>query len=136
MSRVKHLVLFLLILLMGIILDLAPIQVPDGIDKLYHFSGFALLTGFAISTYISFYGQNSLNYFFVFLLTFGGVFAGVAEFLQEFVLIRECSAGDWLMNLLGITIMVAIAYLNNSKNKKNTELNEGQFDFSDLPALS
>lgn len=136
MSRVKHLVLFLLILFVEIILDLAPIQVPDGIDKFYHFLGFALLTVLAISTFIVYFGKSFLNYFYLFLLTFGSLFAGLAEVLQSFVAVRECSAGDWLANLMGITIVVAIAYLNNSRNKKNAELKESQFYFKDLPALS
>lgn len=135
MKKSTQLLLFALCLAMGVLLDLAPIKVPDGIDKIYHLMGFSLMTFLTITTYVSFFGKKSINCFLMFLVTFGGVFAGIAEFLQKFVLIRECSVDDWITNLLGITLIVVIAFLHYSKEKQNMELNEGRFEFKDLPAI-
>lgn len=120
---------------MGVVLDLAPIHVPDGIDKIYHLTGFALITILAISTYISFFGRKHINDFLLFILASGGVFAGVAEFLQNFTVVRECSVGDWVTNLCGIILIVVIAFLHYSKESKNIELTEEKFEFKDLPAV-
>jgi len=136
MKKVSQFLLLALLLAVGILLDLAPIQVPDGVDKVYHFFGFALITFFAINTFVSHYGKKSLDSFLMFLLTFGSVFAGISEFLQKFVSVRECDPVDWLTNLFGITLVVAITYFMNSKQHRDAELNESQFDFKDLPVLS
>jgi len=136
MKKVSYFLLLSLFIAIGIFLDLVPIRVPDGVDKVCHFLGFVVITFVAISTFVSFYGKKSLDYFLMFLLTFGSLFAGLSEFVQKFVSIRECDAGDWLTNLLGITLVVAITYLVNSKERRTAELNEGYFDFKDLPASS
>lgn len=133
MKKSTQLLLFALCLVMGVLLDLAPIKVPDGIDKIYHLVGFSLITFLAISTYVSFFGKKHINYFLTFLITFGGVFAGFAEFFQKFVLIRECSVEDWITNLFGITFIVILAFLYYSKERQNIELSEGSFEFKDLP---
>ena len=133
MNKNKQLLLFCILIISGIVLDIAPLQVPDGIDKIYHFVGFALITMSAISTFTAFLGTKALNAFLFFLLGCGGVFAGLSEFLQAFTAVRTCSVYDWVTNLLGITIVVAIAFLANAKEQKNIELNEGRFDYKDIP---
>jgi len=132
MKKITQLLLFCTFLAVGIILDLAPIHVSAGIDKLYHFMGFSLITIFAISTFVSFLGRKSLNAFLLFLLGFGGIFAGISEFLQTFVAVRDCSVNDWVTNLCGIAVVVVFTFLISSKENTTAELNEGQFDFKDL----
>ncbi|MDD3436889.1 MAG: hypothetical protein PHC64_07045, partial [Candidatus Gastranaerophilales bacterium] len=78
-----HLITFILLIITGITLDLAPIQVPDGIDKVYHFIGFFLITIFAIASFSSIFGKKQLGKFFMFILIFGGFFAGISETLQK-----------------------------------------------------
>ena len=134
MKRNSHLILFCLFLAGGILLSLAPIQVPDGVDKVYHFVGFALVTTSAISTFISFFGKKYIDSFLIFLLAFGGVFAGMSEFAQKFVALRSCNVEDWITNLCGITLVVVISFLSLSKEKTKVELNSGRFEFKDLPA--
>jgi VanZ family protein len=132
MKKIIKLLMFFLFLGLGVFFDLAPINVPDGIDKIYHFIGFSLMTMLAISTFSSFFSKKWLNLFLMFLLVFGGMFAGIAEYLQTFVPLRTCSVDDWITNLCGITFVVIFVFLNNSKEEKVIELNEGQFELEDL----
>ena len=122
MKRTSHLLLFCLILVGGVLLSLAPIQVPEGADKVCHFFGFILVTSMAISTFISFFGEQYINHFLVFLLALGGVVAGISEFAQKFILLRECSVEDWITNLGGIALVVVIAFLVFAKEKRNIDL--------------
>lgn len=117
MKKETHLTIFILLLIAGITLDLAPIQVPQGIDKIYHFIGFAIITAFAITTFIGFFGKKYLNIFFVFILIFGGLFAGISEEMQKFTVVRGCDVFDWLVNLAGITIACVLAFLINAKKE-------------------
>ena len=135
MKKIAPLLLFCLILAAGVLLDIAPIQVPDGIDKVYHFVGFALITIFAITTFVSFLGEKVLNQFLLFLLAFGGIFAGLSEYLQSFTTARSCSVNDWITNLLGISFVVIITFLINAKKNKTAEVSDGRFEFRDLPQL-
>ena len=133
MKKKLQLLVLGLVFVVGILLDLAPIRVPDGIDKIYHFIGFSLITILAISTYISFFGKKWINLFLMSLLIFGGIFGGISEFLQKYVAIRDCSFQDWITNLCGVTLIVVIAFLNGSRERKKIESNESQFEFKDLP---
>jgi len=133
MNKNKQMLLFCLLLAAGILLDIAPIQVPEGIDMVYHFIGFASITISAISTFTAFLGTKALNAFLFFLLGFGGVFAGISEFLQVFTAVRTCSVNDWITNLSGIALIVAIAFLANAKEQKKIELDEERFDLKDIP---
>lgn len=135
MKKSTNLLFFCLSIVVGVILDLVPIQVPDGIDKFYHLIGFSLITILAISTHVSFFGRKHINDFLLFLLASGGVFAGVAEFIQNFTVVRECSVQDWITNLCGITLIVVLAFLHYSKESKNIELTEEKFEFKDLPVV-
>ena len=132
MKKVTQLLLFCTLLIAGVLLDLAPISVPDGIDKIYHLVGFSLITIVAISTYIAFFNKKWINAFLLFLLVFGGAFSGISEFLQTYASMRECSVYDWMANLCGIAIVVVFTFLINSKETKNVEFNEDRFDFKDL----
>jgi len=133
--KISKLILLVLVLSAGIALDLAPIRVPAGVDKLYHFIGFALITVLTISTYISFFCKKNINLFLMSLLVFGGIFGGFSEFLQQFVALRDCSVSDWLANLLAVIIVVVFTFLKASKEKKNIESSESQFDVKDLPII-
>lgn len=136
MKKIALLITFILVLAAGILLDLAPISVPDGIDKIYHFTGFSILTFLAVLNFVEFFGKKSLNSFLLFIMTFGGIFAGISEFLQTLTAIRDCDVNDWLTNLFGITLICAITFLIYSKQNKESEINQTTFDFKDLPALS
>jgi len=128
-------ILFCLFLVGGILLDLAPIHVPDGIDKIYHFIGFALITVLAISIFVSFFGKKWINSYFIFLLISGGILGGVSEYLQKLTAVRGCCVEDWLANLAGITLVVILAYIFYSKEEKTIELTQGRFDFKDIPII-
>ena len=136
MKKITLLITFILVLAAGVLLDLAPIRVPDGIDKIYHFAGFSILTFFAILNFVEFFGKKSVNSFLLFIMTFGGIFAGISEFLQKLTAFRDCDVNDWLTNLCGITIVCIITFLVYSKQKKEFEIDQATFDFKDLPALS
>lgn len=136
MKRITLLITFILVLTAGVLLDLAPIHVPDGIDKIYHFLGFSLLTFLAILNFVEFFGKKSIDSFLFFIMTFGGIFAGISEFLQKFVAVRDCDVNDWLVNLCGIAFVCAITFLIYAKEKKEDEINHTSYDFNDLPALS
>ena len=135
MQKNKQLFILCLFLVMGIILNIAPINVSDDVDKLYHFIGFALMTISAISTYIEFFGQKRINLFLLFLLLLGSVVTGLAEFMQKFIEIRPCSFEDWVANMLGIASVSVIVFFYCSKAEKNIENIEDRFDFGDLPAV-
>lgn len=136
MSREKQLLIFCMILVSGVILDLAPIKVPDGVDKIYHFLGFAIITMSAISTFIAFCGKKYFNQFLMLVLVFGGIASGVGEFLQRFVSVREVSVADWITNILAITFIVIIAYIGNSKDSKQKEISDEVFEFKNFPVIS
>lgn len=134
-KKISNLILLVSVLATGILLDIAPISVPDGVDKVYHFIGFALLTALAISTYVSFFGKKHINLFLMALLILGGVFGGLSEFLQEFVSMRDCSVNDWLADLFAVNLVVVFTFLNVSREKKNIESLDGRFEVKDLPLI-
>jgi len=133
MKKSTKLLLFCLLTVVGIALDIGPFQVPDGIDKILHFTGFFLITQLSISTYKSFFGKKNINFFLLFVLVAGGTMAGLAEFVQKYTPMRECSAADWLTNLFGISLGTLVAYLSYKKECKNIELDESRFKSKDLP---
>lgn len=135
MKRATLLITFTLVLVVGVLLDLAPVQVPDGIDKIYHFTGFFLLTLLSILNFIEFFGMKLINLFLLFVMTFGGIFAGISEILQKLISVRSCDVNDWFVNLLGITFVCMIVFLVCSKQKKESEITQTTFDFKDLPSL-
>jgi VanZ family protein len=120
---------------LGILLDIAPIQVSEEIDKICHFAGFAIITALAIATFIVLFGRKSINNFLLFLLTFGGIFAGFTEILQKFIAVRSCCVEDWIVNLCGIAVVSIFAFLFHSKQEKEIRLNEERLDFKDLPII-
>lgn len=118
MNKTTNLIIFIILTIAGIALDIAPIQVPAGIDKVYHFIGFFLITLSAMITFISFFGKNFLYHFMVFTLTFGALLAGFAENIQKFVPIRGCDPQDWFVNLSGIGLACIIIFLFNIKREE------------------
>lgn len=136
MKKATLLLLFVILLSSGVILDLLPIQVPDGIDKLYHFIGFAAITVTSISLFEAFFGKRLINSFLMCILIFGGFFAGISEVLQKLVSVRSCDVNDWIVNLLGISLVCVITFLINSKAGKIRDLNYEMFEFKDLPSTT
>lgn len=136
MKKVTLLVLFAVLLISGVILDLLPIRVPDGLDKIYHFVGFAALTITSIKLFEAFFGKKLINSFMMFILIFGGLFAGISEVLQKLVAVRSCDVNDWVVNLLGIGLVCVVTFLINSKASKIRELNYEMFEFKDLPSTT
>jgi VanZ family protein len=132
MNKIIKLSLFVVAVFIGILLDLLPIQVPNGIDKVYHFIGFALITMCAISTFVAFVDKKWLNYFLIFLLVFGGIFAGMAEFVQKCTIMRNCSVEDWVVNLSGIVFVTLFVFLANAKEAKNHDVFESCFELKDF----
>lgn len=121
MKKNTHLTIFILLIISGILLDLAPIKVPTGVDKILHFLGFFIFTMSAIITFYKFFGTKWLNLFFILVLTGGGLFAGLSESAQKFVAIRGCDPYDWITNIGGISLACVIFFLMNSFNKSREE---------------
>lgn len=121
MKKNTHLIIFISLIALGILLDLAPIQVPAGADKVYHFIGFFVITMSAIITFYKFFGTKWLNLFFIFVLSAGGLLAGLSENAQKFVAIRGCDPYDWITNIGGISLACIIFFLMNSFNKSHEE---------------
>lgn len=103
-------------------LYIIPFHVPNGIDKLLHILGFALLTILAIASFITTKGDKSLNFFLFILLITGGLLAGVAEYIQGFIPARSCSVEDWVANIFGISLVSASTFVFNIKKQKASNL--------------
>ncbi len=119
MKKQTHLIIFISLIATGIILDLAPIKVPMGVDKVLHFFGFFVFTMSAIITFYKFFGTKWLNSFFMLTLIGGGLLAGLSEDAQKRVAIRGCDPYDWITNIGGISLACVIFFLMNSFNKSH-----------------
>jgi len=108
---------------------IAPISVPNYVDKVYHFIGFAVLTILSISLFAAFFDKKWLNFFLVFLLIFGGAIAGVVELAQKhYSAVRSCDYNDWIANLSGIVFVALFVFLANSRQERSIELFDEKFD--------
>lgn len=96
--------------LLGLFLDLSSFTVPDGVDKVLHFSGFMFFTLLIAAGFATFFGRKNLNKFLFFVLMMGGLLSAVSEKLQDYVPIRNCDPLDWLANVSGIAIAAFIVY--------------------------
>ncbi|HBG49567.1 MAG TPA: hypothetical protein DDW90_08730 [Cyanobacteria bacterium UBA9971] len=120
---------FVLFLFAMVMFYVAPVSVPDYVDKFYHFIGFAIFAMLSIALFAAFFDNKWLNTFLVFLLIFGGVIAGAAELAQkQFSTIRSCTYEDWIANLCGIIFVTLFVYLANSRQESNIDLFEEKFD--------
>ena len=116
---------FVLFLFAMVMFYVAPVSVPDYVDKFYHFIGFAIFAMLSIALFAAFFDNKWLNTFLVFLLIFGGVIAGAAELAQkQFSEIRSCTYEDWIANLCGIVFVTLFVYLANSRQESNIDLFE------------
>ena len=122
MQKKIHLTIFILLLIMGFVLTLAPIEVQEGVDKVYHFIGFFAISISAITTFYVFFGEKHLNIFMAFLLTFGALLAGISEDLQKFVPQRGCDVTDWFTNLAGISLACVLTLFLHFKKQKEEEI--------------
>lgn len=121
MKKNTHLIIFISLILLGLFLDLAPIKVPAGVDKVYHFIGFFVITMSAIITFYKFFGTKWLNLFFMLTLIGGGFLAGLSENAQKLVAARGSDPYDWVTNIGGISLACFIFFLMNSLNKSREE---------------
>lgn len=121
MKKSTHLTIFIILLFTGVLLDLAPIRVPAGVDKVCHFLGFFVITMSAIITFYKFFGTKWLNLFFILILTGGGLCAGLSEDAQKLVPIRGCDPYDWITNIGGISLACVVFFLMNSIRKRQEE---------------
>ena len=120
---------FVLFLFAMVMFYVAPVSVPDYVDKFYHFIGFAIFAMLSIALFAAFFDNKWLNTFLVFLLIFGGVIAGAAELAQkQFSEIRSCTYEDWIANLCGIIFVTLFVYLAKSRQESNIDLFEEKFD--------
>lgn len=114
-------VLTTIILVIGLILDMGDIRVPQGIDKIYHVILFFLATSIFLLYYMKLFGKKWLPYLLVFILFFSGIIADITEKLQQFSNIRTCEFGDWLANNLGMLLAVVFIYLLSIKSSGEKE---------------
>lgn len=121
MKKSTHLIIFISLIALGIILDLAPIEIPAGIDKVYHFTGFFIITISAITTFCAFFGKKWINIFFILVLIGGGLCAGLSEDAQKLVPIRGCDPVDWLTNLGGISLACVLFFIINAVSMSKEE---------------
>ncbi len=124
MKKNTYLIIFVSLIALGIILDLVPIPIPMGVDKIYHFLGFFIITISAITTFYKFFGTKWLNLFFVLTLIWGGLFSGLSEDAQKFIPLRNSDPFDWLTNLSGISLACALFFLLFAVNKRRKKENE------------
>ena len=122
MRKVISLLLFSLVLSAGLFLDTAPISVPDGIDKIYHFTGFFTITILSVFVFISFFNKKWLNSYLVLALLSGGAAAALSEYVQKSCPMRSCDSNDWIADLCGIALATAIVYMINFKHLRQIEL--------------
>jgi len=129
MKKFIRVVWFVLFLFGMVMFYIAPISVPEYVDKIYHFIGFTVLSILSISLFAAFFDKKWLNTFLVFLLLFGGAIAGVAELVQKhFSALRSCDYNDWIANLCGIVFVTLFVFLANSRQERSIELFDEKFD--------
>lgn len=137
MKKTLLLTAFVLLLITAFLLNITPVHVPDGIDKVFHFIGFSSLATFAILVFRSFFGEDSINFFIILVLIFGGVFAGIFEISQNFIPTRSCDINDWFMNLFGIAFSCALSFLFYAKKGILAKEKHSAFNFKEgLPYYS
>ena len=121
MQLKKYVLLILLVItfIAGVILDIMPMQLHDGIDKFWHFIAFAVFSTLVTLCYAAFFGIKNINSFLVVLLIVGGMAACCSELLQTLSdAERDCSVWDWLFDISAIGTVGGIAYLYYSKKLK------------------
>lgn len=111
---------FLALSILALYLTLARISVPDGWDKVCHFVVFGLASAILAFTFRLNFGNKYLNHFLFILFLMGGVGAAVSEELQKwFTDYRSFEASDWLANVLGMSVFLALFYFFNILNIKS-----------------
>lgn len=121
MKKRNNLIVFISLLIIGLVLNLAPIEVPAGIDKVYHFIGFFVISLSAISTFLAFFDRKWLNFFIIFMLTVGALCAGLSEDAQKLTLARGCDVFDWFANIGGISLASLLTFFYISKKEQEKE---------------
>ena len=122
MNRYIYLAVLILTAILGLFFDLSPISVPEDLARPYNFLEFFILAALSALVFIKFFSQKYLNTFLVFVLLAGSLIATLAEVLQKFVTVRQCTLEGWLANITGLFTGVIIIYFSNliaSKEKDN-----------------
>lgn len=122
MTKRNNLIVFISLLMLGLVLNLAPIEVPAGVDKVYHFIGFFVISLSAISTFLACFDKKWLNLFIVLMLTVGALCAGLSEDAQKLTLVRGCDVFDWIANIGGISLASLLTFLYSSKKEQEDEI--------------
>jgi len=121
-KKITLLTLLAAVFISGVILDMMPIHIHDGVDKICHFVAFSIFSGLLTACYVEFFGTKLINRFLFYLLTIGGVVACFSELLQKFSSIdRDCSALDWLFDILAIGFVGGITYLYYSLKERKDD---------------
>lgn len=124
-KKTALLTLLAAVFILGVILDMMPIHIHDGVDKICHFVAFSIFSGLLTVCYVEFFGAKLINRFLFYLLTIGGIMACFSELLQKFSSIdRDCSALDWLFDILAIGFVGKITYLYYSLKEKKDKLSD------------
>lgn len=124
-KKTALLTLLAAVFILGVILDMMPIHIHDGVDKICHFVAFSIFSGLLTVCYVEFFGAKLINRFLFYLLTIGGIMACFSELLQKFSSIdRDCSALDWLFDILAIGFVGGITYLYYSLKEKKDKLSD------------
>lgn len=119
MNKYVLLILLVIAIITGVVLDVMPIQIHDGIDKLWHFIAFAIFSALVTLCYVAFFGIKNINSFLFYLLIAGGMAACCSELLQTLSdTERDCSVWDWLFDISAIGTVCGIFYLYYSKKLK------------------
>lgn len=124
-KKTALLTLLAAVFILGVILDMMPIHIHGGVDKICHFVAFSIFSGLLTVCYVEFFGAKLINRFLFYLLTIGGIMACFSELLQKFSSIdRDCSALDWLFDILAIGFVGGITYLYYSLKEKKDKLSD------------
>lgn len=101
------------IAIFGVYLGLSDFKIPDGVDKIYHFGSFFIVTIVVSGAcYYAFSTKAWFNYFLITICLIGGTAGALVEKLQEYYSINRTSEyEDWLANIAGITIGIILIYL-------------------------
>ncbi len=132
-KKIILLTLLVITIISGVVLEMLPIHIHDGLDKVCHFMAFAIFSGLLTLCYVEFFGAKLINRFLVYLLIIGGVVACFSELLQNFRSIeRDCCALDWLFDILAIGFVGMITYLYYSQKEKIEVRDDFEFSKQDL----
>ena len=129
LSKFFSLAILLIMLIFVVILNVCPIVVPNGLDKIVHYIGFFMFSGYACFVYVKMYGKKYFNFFLVRLLIYGAVLATITELSQKYASLRSCDVYDWLYDIYGIASAGIFAYFVNLTVSHKAEVDYDEAEF-------